>query len=68
MCVPFDGLLFYSLALILWCLYILHCIPLWCLDTLHCIPRAVGVPVESALNPVSFTGPCGARTTHFEVP
>ena len=49
-------LLFYSLALIL-----------SFLDVLHCIPRAVGVPLESALNPVSLTGPCGARVTHFAV-
>ena len=52
----FVGLLFYSLALIL-----------SFLDILHCIPSAVGVPVESALNPVSFTGPSGARATHFQV-
>jgi len=30
------------------------------LDILHCLPRAVGVPLESALNLVSCMSPCGA--------
>ena len=34
------------------------------LDILHCLPRAVGVPVESALNLVSPMSPCGAHDTH----
>ena len=35
-----------------------------CLDILHCLPRAVGVPLESALNLVSPMSPCGAHDTH----
>ena len=35
-----------------------------CLDILHCLPRAVGVPLESALNLVSPMRPCGAHNTH----
>jgi len=31
------------------------------LDILHCLPRAVGVPLESALNLVSRMSPCGTR-------
>jgi len=34
------------------------------LDILHCLPRAVGVPLESALNLVSPMSPCGAHDTH----
>jgi len=34
------------------------------LDILHCLPRAVGVPLESALNLVSRMSPCGAHDTH----
>ena len=34
------------------------------LDILHCLPRAVGVPVESALNLVSRMSPCGPHDTH----
>jgi len=34
------------------------------LDILHCLPRAVGVPLESALNLVSRMRPCGAHETH----
>ena len=34
------------------------------LDILHCLPRAVGVPLESALNFVSRMSPCGAHDTH----
>jgi len=52
----FFRLLFYHLALLL-----------SFLDVLHCLPRAVGVLLESALNLVSLTGPCGARATHFGV-
>ena len=33
-------------------------------DILHCLPRAVGVPLESALNLVSRMSPCGAHDTH----
>ena len=33
------------------------------LDILHCLPRAVGVPLESALNLVSPMSPCGAHDT-----
>ena len=33
-------------------------------DILHCLPRAVGVPLESALNLVSLMRPCGAHDTH----
>ena len=33
-------------------------------DILHCLPRAVGVPLESALNLVSPMSPCGAHDTH----
>ena len=33
------------------------------LDILHCLPRAVGVPLESALNLVSRMSPCGAHDT-----
>ena len=37
--------------------------------TLHCLPRhaVVGVPLESALNLVSRTSPCGAYDTHYTV-
>ena len=31
------------------------------LDILHCLPRAVGVPLESALNLVIRMSPCGAH-------
>jgi len=31
------------------------------LDILHCLPRAVGVPLESALNLVSRMSTCGAH-------
>jgi len=34
-------------------------LPLSFLDILHCLPRAVGVPLESALNLVSPMSPCG---------
>jgi len=34
------------------------------LDILHCLPRAVGVPLQSALNLVSRMSPCGAHDTH----
>jgi len=34
------------------------------LDILHCLPRAVGVPLESALDLVSPMSPCGAHDTH----
>ena len=34
------------------------------LDILNCLPRAVGVPLESALNLVSRMSPCGAHDTH----
>ena len=34
------------------------------LDILHCLPRAVGVPLESAINLVSRMSPCGAHDTH----
>ena len=37
------------------------------LDILHCLPRAVGVPLESALNLVSRMSPCGAYDTHYAV-
>jgi len=33
------------------------------LDILHCLPRAVGVPLESALNLVSRMSTCGAYDT-----
>ena len=33
-------------------------------DILHCLPRAVGVPLESALNLVSRISPCVAHDTH----
>ena len=32
-----------------------------------CLPRAVGVPVESALNAVRRMCPCGAHATHVAV-
>jgi len=35
------------------------------LDILHCLPRAVGVPLESALNFVSRMSPYGAHDTHI---
>jgi len=35
------------------------------LDILHCLLRAVGVPLESALNLVSRMSPCGAHDTHL---
>ena len=34
------------------------------LDILHCLLRAVGVPLESALNLVSPMSLCGAHDTH----
>jgi len=34
-------------------------------DVLHCLPRAVGAPLETALNLVSRMGPCGARAIYF---
>jgi len=34
------------------------------LDILHCLPRAVGVPLESALNLVSRMRHCRAHDTH----
>ena len=37
------------------------------LDVLHCLPRAVGVPLDSALNLVSRMSPCGASDTHYAV-
>jgi len=37
------------------------------LNFLHCLPRAVGVPLESALNLVSRRSPCGAYDTHYAV-
>jgi len=35
------------------------------LDVLHCLPRAVGVPLESALNLVSRMSPCGAHDNNM---
>jgi len=37
------------------------------LDILHCLRRAVGVPLESALNLVSPMSPCGAHDTHIHI-
>ena len=37
------------------------------LDVMHCLPRAVGVPLESALNLFTLTGSCRARATRFAV-
>jgi len=37
------------------------------LDIMHCLTRAVGVPLESALNLVSHMSPCGAYDTRYAV-
>ena len=37
------------------------------LDILHCLPRAVGVPLESALNLVSPMSPCGWHDEWLEL-
>ena len=34
------------------------------LNILHCLPRAVGAPLEAALDLVSRMSPCGAHNTH----
>jgi len=44
-----------------------HSPPVLFWDILHCLPRAVGVPLESALNLVSRMSPCGAYDTHYAV-
>ena len=60
----FTELLFIQIDLCVLCVFVLYsCVSLSScpfLDILHCLPRAVGVPLESALNVVSRMSPCGA--------
>ena len=64
----FTELLFIQIDLCVMCVFVLYSpvslssCPF--LDILHCLPRAVGVPLESALNLVSRMSPCGAYDTH----
>jgi len=64
----FTELLFIQIGLCVMCVFVLYSpvslssCPF--LDVLHCLPRAVGVPLESALNLVSRMSPCGAYDTH----
>ena len=64
----FTKLWFIQIDLCVMCLFNLYSPPSLssCLfkDILHCFPRAVGVPLESALNVVSRMSPCGAHDTH----
>ena len=65
----FTELKFIQIYLCVLCVFVLlrFTLLLSLLDTLHCLPRAVGVPLESALNPVSLMSPCGAHDTHYAV-
>ena len=64
----FTELLFIQIDLCVMCVFVLHSpvslssCPLF-LDILHCLPRAVGVPLESALNLVS----CMSHVTRVRV-
>jgi len=59
----FTELFFIQIDLYIMCCFVLYSLvstsscPF--LDILHCLPRAVGVPLESALNLVSRISPCG---------
>jgi len=63
----FTELLFIQIDLCVMCVFVLYSpvslasCPF--LDVLHCLPRAVGVPLDSALNLVSRMSPCGAYDT-----
>ena len=65
----FTELLFIQIDLCVMCVFVLYS-PVSLssctfLDILHCLLRAVGVPLESALNLVSRMSPCGAHDTHL---
>ena len=64
----FTELSFVQIDLCVLCVFVLYSRVLLSscpfLDILHCLPRAVGVPLESALNLVSCMSPCGAHDTH----
>jgi len=51
-------------SICVFCVFLLSSCPF--LDILHCLPRAVGVPLESALNLVSRMSPCGAHAQYTE--
>ena len=65
--VGLPELVFFRL-LCVFCVFLFVLLPLVLLlsflEILHCLPRAVGVPLESALNLVSRMRPCGAYDTH----
>ena len=65
----FTELLFIQIDLCVTCVFVLYSrVSLSScsfLDILHYLPRAVGVPLESALNLVSRMSPCGAYDTHY---
>ena len=61
----FTELSFIQIDFCVLCVFVLYsCVSLSScpfLDILHCLSRAVGVPLESALNLVSPMSPCGAH-------
>jgi len=66
----FTELLFIQIDLCVLCVFLFftpqsHSPLVLSLDIMHCLPRAVGVPLESALNLVSRMSPCGAYDTHL---
>jgi len=66
----FSELLFIQINLCVTCVFILYS-PLSLsscpfLDILHCLPRAVGVPLESALNLVGCMSSCGTHAPFDE--